>query len=87
MGILSACCSSHHGVARLRRCVLAVAPRIRSLSCEQRASLAVHGKKGATYRPRSVSSLLMRLRAMATVCGCVWWEVRYRSCWRGVEEL
>ena len=87
MGIQLACYSSHQGVARLRRCVLAVAPRIRSLSCEQRASLAIHGKEGATYRPRSVSSLLMRLRAMATVCGVVWWEIRCRGCWGGVEEV
>lgn len=28
-------------------------------------------RMGKTYRPRSVSSLLMRLRAMLYVCACV----------------
>lgn len=44
-------------------------------SKREQASLAVEGKD-ITYRPRSVSSLLMRLRAMAAVCMCVGWYGR-----------
>lgn len=49
----------------------AQAPRVRRLSCEQTARPAVaEEKRVSTYRPRSVSSLLIRLRAMAA--GFVW---------------
>jgi hypothetical protein len=53
-----------------------VAPHC-GLSCEQ-ASGQGGGRAGSTYRPRSVSSLLMRLRAMAMrvvwawVVLCLW---------------
>jgi len=49
-------------------------------------------KEGVTYRPRSVSSLLMRLRAIVT-CVCMWGFSAESGlgAWResvcGVEEL
>ena len=45
-------------------------PALRAVMRANRAG-SVAAREGSTYRPKSVSSLLMRLRAMVCGCGCV----------------
>jgi hypothetical protein len=82
------------GVAMPFRHIQAWRPAVAACHASQRAGRAV--RRGTTYRPRSVSSLLMRLRAMS-VCVCLFLYVcsgcvggfvesvlcRWRKSWRG----
>jgi hypothetical protein len=82
------------GVAMPFRHIQAWRPAVAACHASKRAGRAV--RRGTTYRPRSVSSLLMRLRAMS-VCVCLFLYVcsgcvggfvesvvcRWRKSWRG----
>lgn len=70
-----------HSIAGLPPvCIEALSPRTAGSHASKQAGRAAE-QAGGTYRPRSVSSLLMRLRAMVVFVGCEreWWCITWVS--------